>query len=484
VGNRTDPLRPRCTLPCDNTLCEDQDGIWENGCEVAKAYQTPRNSTPVGDWDCSIWSKDLLLAKKHHMSVPELRLIGCEGRPGAAREGTCIFQVACLLTSSLPVSGLHNYQDCNSDPRDGCEDTGRWCLIGDSSSQDPRGTQSDLCSSALKYFCDASGFDALDRPCHDPQTGITLTYPADPHPAHDCYGLGGNSFEHVNVAAVTPYCDRDPTHLETRGDCVFVCQTNYSNCNNDAQDGCEKNIFDLKYCDYDCVDCVTLSGRDQSGGAPACVADPLNAGRARCLFNCTAGICEDVDKDWKNGCEVARNGDDDALGVFMNIGENMDCAVLSEEAERNPELFRHHLHIDLEKKIQATTDPNPLPPGSIFCNNGAISDPNFNGRCYFACVTGFENLDHQSYNGCEAPNDDNPAVLYPYSGLNPAEHFGGYWIGDPLAEGYLNFLCDIDLGAIVDDIGNPLRLTVPRDICRSALRRSGAFSVGLPLLWY
>jgi hypothetical protein len=200
------------------------------------------------------------------------------------------------------------------------------------------------------------------------------------------------------------------------------------------------------------------------------------------LFNCTIGICEDVDGDWRNGCEVARNNDRDSIGVFMNINQDMDCSVLSEEAERNPELFRHHLHIDLSKSIQVTTDATPLLPGSIFCNNGAITTPNSNGKCYFACVTGYRNSDGRSYNGCEDVDSVTPAS-YPHVGTL-GEPFGGYWIGDPEAEAYIDFLCDIDQGVILDANNQPIRLNAPRNVCLSAQRISGGFPTLGPILWY
>jgi len=268
----------QCTVPCNNTVCSNDDNDWTNGCEVAHLYQTPRGATPVGNFDCSIWAKNLSLALKQHIDINLLDRISCEGRAAANEAGTCSFQAACLQRS---VGGLNDYQDCNNDPRDGCEDVNRWCTIGYSVAN-PRGTQSDRCSAALNYFRGPTGFDARDQFV---ESGVSRNIPG-----FDCYQLGfaNNTLAHVNVTAVYPYCDRNPANLDTPGDCVFVCKTGWADCDGDARTGCEANVSLVKHCGYDCVNCDVLPGVDRLQ-PHGCIAD-ATAGPASSVASSLARV--------------------------------------------------------------------------------------------------------------------------------------------------------------------------------------------------
>jgi hypothetical protein len=350
------------------------------------------------------------------------------------------------------AGGLHDYQDCNDDPRDGCEETKRWCYVGLSASGNSRGTQSDKCSKATKYFCDARGFDSLGNPCADVSTGLYIVFPAPSRSDVDCYDLYTTPASyHVNITApnAIPYCDRNVSHIDTRGDCVFVCDKNYADCDNSAANGCEADIRTDTTCDEECVDCTLLSGAERIV-VPNCIVDTSKVGqnRYRCNYTCAAGSsgltigCNDTDGRWENGCEVATNGDVDKAGIFMNaVGSvdntAMDCSIMELEAIKNPELFRHHLHIDLTKRVPTLFPGRFLPPGSIVCNNAIVDGTvlagtaaQVNGKCAFMCIDGFANSDRESWNGCEGV----AATAYKYT-------YGGYWIGDPLVERYLEFLC-------------------------------------------
>jgi len=485
-----------CTLPCDPALCDDADDDWENGCETALAYPTPRNSTAIGTWNCAIWSTDLLLAKKHHIDRNKFSEIFCEGRVGASGAGTCSFQAACV---SAQFGGINTWQDCNSDPRDGCEDISRWCGVGESAvGPAPRGTLSDLCSSALRYFCQ-DGFNSVDQLC---ESIVTAN-----EPAFDCEQLFRTAQQltlyHIDNSTVVPYCDRDPAHLETRGDCVFNCATGWANCNNDARDGCEANVTLDKSCDYDCIDCTTLPGVDRQ--APLrCIPDPLASGQFKCEYSCIAGAasssCSDVDGEWQNGCEVALNADTDEDGVFVNQGEPMDCSVMQDEGKKNPELFRHHLHIDLSVPVVVPSPLDPMPAGSIFCN-GLISSPDSPfGKCYFVCIPGFWNEDRYSYNGCEAaypatggasapgPFDYTPGPatipLSPSTGATRTYPyiFGGYFIGDYEDETYINFLTGLYYASLGGQ-RSPIKLPINVNLMNYQLSLLYAPSVQA-ILWY
>jgi len=173
---------------------------------------------------------------------------------------------------------------------------------------------------------------------------------------------------------------------------------------------------------------------------------------------------------------------------------------MNEEAKVNPELFRHHLHIDLSAPIATSIDP--LPAGTIFCNNDLITTAGVNpGFCYFICLPGFVNFDLHSYNGCEravspalipfrdvlpAPGGQavpaNTAYRFPIVGL-PQPYFGtfgGFLIGDYEVEYYLAWL---------NTIGVSLPITRPTGVETMNFQISVNLNlmpaiVKQPILWY
>jgi len=424
-----------------------------------------------------------------------LGAIACEGRRYGPEPGTCTFAAACLRREA---GGLHDFQDCNNDPRDGCEDTSRWCQVGKAATQGPRSTQSDKCSKAMIYYCGSKstaippGFDNWEAPCKNPVTGLYLDFPAPPRSAVECWSLYENStIYHVNITNFAPYCDRNASHLETRGDCVFECAAPFADCNGLASDGCEANITQDQHCDDACVDCEALSGVD-TATPPACVKDISRAGHYLCNFTC-AGTralpvnCMDFDDKWENGCEVATNKDFDREGVFMNEQGAMDCSIMQDEARKNPELFRHHLHIDLTKIVPTTlSSGRSLPAGTIFCDNGlsllTATDSSAAGKCFFMCIDGFVNADRESYNGCEGISS--PYYVHPLTFGTPKGYggYGGYWIGDPHVEDFLAFFCTASKDLTYNSV-----VTFPDNTCQWNTRTSALSTLpaGLAIpLWY
>jgi hypothetical protein len=147
---------------------------------------------------------------------------------------------------------------------------------------------------------------------------------------------------------------------------------------------------------------------------------------------------------------------------------------MQEEGKKNPELFFHHLHIDLDAPI--VTDAGTYPPGSIFCNS--ISASSFFGKCLFACVPGFINTDRSSFNGCEAANTTIGGG-YPFT-------YGGYLIGDYQVEKYLAFLQGLQAA-------NNVPITFPKGLDYMPLKISllytsatqfSNFLGAQPLIWY
>jgi hypothetical protein len=95
-----------------------------------------------------------------------------------------------------------------------------------------------------------------------------------------------------------------------------------------------------------------------------------------------------------------------------------------------------------------------------------LADPQLtgglNGKCFFMCIDGFENVDRFAYNGCEDINQTltTPSIYgYYYNALEQLVIYGGYWIGDPHVEEYLKFLTD----ASVDPAFN-LYITFPYEV--------------------
>jgi len=495
-----------CSLPCDNTLCVDKDNDWTNGCETAVAYLTPRNSTAIPSWNCAIWAQVPLIAKKHHIDPNLLPEIFCEGRQGASNAGTCTFQGACL---KIAAGAINNYQDCDNDPRNGCEDPDRWCQVGKADGTYPRGTPSDRCSSALRYMC-TNGFNSNNQLCE-----AILAVNDVPYDCEDLFRTAADLTASNVDNSTVPYCDRDATHLHTRGDCVFKCKTGFANCDNDARTGCEANVSLLNTCNYDCIDCQTLPGIDPAQPR-GCINDTLNPGQYKCQFTCINGgqssSCADRDGKWQNGCETALNLDNDLLGIFVNPDLPMDCSVMHEEGKKNPELFVHHLHIDLTVPIPVPAGLIPLPAGSIFCNGLIPTTTTPLGACYFMCVPGFTNKDRYSYNGCEYRNDEasnpNPPnlnpdpnsqssipfgkpvskTIFPYTpsagSPNPTYpfRFGGYRIGNYNSEKLLFTYYSLFLGVLG---GKSSPIVLPIHIELMQLGVSNLYNpIIQPILWY
>jgi len=289
----------------------------------------------------------------------------------------------------------------------------------------------------------------------------------------------------IKTTNFEPYCQRDVTDLVNRGDCVFECVTNYADCNQDPLDGCEALISGDSTCSSHCIECLTLSGIDRTI-TPTCIVDPATPGDYKCNFTCPGTIttqvnCADADGKWETGCEVATNQDRDDEGVFMNEGVFMDCSIMEAEAVKNPWMFRHHLHIDLTKPVPTNLGATKnLPAGSIFCNNN-MADPTLtgglNGKCFFMCIDGFENVDRNAYNGCEDVNQTGGIYGYYTNVAQQLIIYGGYWIGDPHVEKYLKFLTD----ASVDPAFN-LFITFPYNVDQFNYRNSQYWN-DVPL-WY
>jgi hypothetical protein len=148
--------------------------------------------------------------------------------------------------------------------------------------------------------------------------------------------------------------------------------------------------------------------------------------------------CEDVDEDWRNGCESAQ--EIDLAGIFVTRDTQMNCWMMQREVGRNPELFNRHLHIDLSAVVTTSIAAvGTLPPAQIFCNDGLIADSGpFDGlakagTCFFMCEDGYSNVNNQGYDGCE--NRDVDGIEYmPEWRRWPTDEFHEnnclYWDGD------------------------------------------------------
>jgi hypothetical protein len=177
------------------------------------------------------------------------------------------------------------------------------------------------------------------------------------------------------------------------------------------------------------------------------------------MYACGNGNCQDKDLEWENGCELTQQNDLDFIGLFMNEAAAMDCSVMQDEARKNPQMFYHHLHIDLSMEYETvpTASVTSLPPGTIFCNAGLGPSATL-GRCEFRCVPGFKNEDFRSFNGCEA---EDSVIPYPFIG-DDILGYGGFAIGDYQTMMFIDFMCKI-----ADGTYDGVFITPPRNICAS-----------------
>jgi hypothetical protein len=159
---------------------------------------------------------------------------------------------------------------------------------------------------------------------------------------------------------------------------------------------------------------------------------------------------------------------------------------MQEEGQKNPELFRHHLHIDLSVEIPVPQGLDNMPPGSIFCNGLIPGAENPFGKCFFMCIPGFYNGNRFSYDGCEAKYDESPLGQSDIGSGDPIPYtpqqlvapisvpakpgqftypfrFGGYRIGDYEEETYLWFLTTL-YGATFPPISQDSPIILPINI--------------------
>jgi hypothetical protein len=137
----------------------------------------------------------------------------------------------------------------------------------------------------MNYFRDGNGFDIRNQ-LRD--NGIVVG-----RPGFDCFRLPVVN-SHVDSTSIYPYCDRDVTNLETRGECIFICQTGWADCDGLAWDGgskfgCEADVSTMATCDDSCVNCNVLSGIDRTQ-PHNCIPDVSGGlGQYRCQFSCITG---------------------------------------------------------------------------------------------------------------------------------------------------------------------------------------------------
>eukprot|EP01128_Nolandella_sp_AFSM9_P001762 TRINITY_DN12178_c4_g1_i1.p1 TRINITY_DN12178_c4_g1~~TRINITY_DN12178_c4_g1_i1.p1 ORF type:complete len:6628 (+),score=1299.15 TRINITY_DN12178_c4_g1_i1:1306-19884(+) len=422
----------RCDIEdlCDPEYCVDVDGIWQTGCEVAQKHNVRNLADDTFSfvaYDCTLLA-DPVFATLNHIDL-DLSKFTCRG--SGSQAGTCDF---------VCVEG---WNDCDGNPANGCEKPEDYCLSVDFPTPTTLEAvaaaggvdRNDLCSGAVRYFCDRSDVTApehnLDGVNHfgQPCTSWFLNTPqsqyneVDSGPAaYDCYELFGNSIAapgsfQIKSDVVIPYCvddESDPNYLTKRGDCYFECNDGFADCNDIAQDGCEADITQDQTCTDACINCYTLDGL-QTLDNLGCIEDPLNAGEVRCALPqgvCDAD-CQDQDGDWRNGCEAAMR-DNDLDSVFARDLLPVDCSIVEAESYKNPQMFLRHLHIDIYEptpvsiNVSGSETIDFLTAGRIFCNGGFAPDGTTGfGQCSFVCQEGWTNDDGLTYNGCETPADPN-----------------------------------------------------------------------------
>ena len=180
------------------------------------------------------------------------------------------------------------------------------------------------------------------------------------------------------------------------GECrVASCNTGFSDCNQDASDGCEVNLLeDANNCGACTAACSVTNG------TPACAL-----GQCR-IDSCDAGY-DDCNSTYGDGCEADLNTETDNCGLCARLCDtpNATSACNSGVCEISsctaPWSDCNGLYGDgCESDISSSTSHCGACDDACAADNAAPEC--VSGQCRIAiCVSGYEDCDRDVTNGCE-----------------------------------------------------------------------------------
>jgi hypothetical protein len=284
----------------------------------------------------------------------------CGGCGNACASGQVCSHGQCSATcaSDLTVCGDHCV-DTAHDPT-GCGSCGHVCpFAGNALPVCAQGTCGTVCQT---HYADCNG---------DPNDGCEVNTDTS---AANCGRCGkGCSYPAANSAC-------------TGGQCTFVsCSPNYGNCDNDASNGCETNLF------YDTKNCTACGN--------VCPLGP-NVQAATCYGACGINYCTsgfaNCDNDAGNGCEVNIANDDAHCGsCYYACPKGTTCRASTCACPDGQSMCGGAC-------VDVTNSPlNCGACGNVCALPNAASTCQSSACALGACAAGWDNCDGNAANGCE-----------------------------------------------------------------------------------
>ncbi|MFT3708381.1 MAG: hypothetical protein QM817_12075 [Archangium sp.] len=265
------------------------------------------------------------------------------------------------------------------------------------------------CSSGTcQYTCDANYYDIDLQAANGCEylcifRGVELCNGVD----DDCDGAIDEAFnlqsDPANCGACNVVCNLPHANpVCSSGSCaVGTCATGWKNCNNVTLDGCETNIFDdTSNCGNCGLQCNVSGGQAACSGGTCGIS--CGPGFADCNSNASDGCERNVFSDIANcgGCNVAclsANATPLCTGGACRIGA---CNPGFADCNANPADGC---------EVNLNADPTHCGSCTTACvgTNGTATCSG--GMCGIACLPGFSNCDGNLANGCEVNLSNDPS---------------------------------------------------------------------------
>jgi hypothetical protein len=215
----------------------------------------------------------------------------------------------------------------------------------------------------------------------------------------DCNGNAADGCE-VNVASDPNHCGACGTACSgangtpscTAGACQIACHPGFADCNGNPTDGCETNVSNNP---MHCGACGTVCS--DVSGTPSCTA-------GACQIACDAGFA-DCNGNAADGCETDVFGDENNCGacgtVCSSVNGTPSCAAGACQIPCNPGFDDCNGNTADGCEVNVSSDPNHCGACGTVCSsvNGAPSCAA--GACQIACHIGFGDCNGNAADGCE-----------------------------------------------------------------------------------